>query len=62
MFPLLGRVVARDRSSYTYLESSTRAFESPQRVANLLSALGFHDIGWTGKFFGTNVILWATKP
>lgn len=59
--PLLGQLVARDRSSYTYLESSTLAFESPQQVANILSGLGFHDIGWSKKFFGTNVILWATK-
>ncbi|MGW1282174.1 ubiquinone/menaquinone biosynthesis methyltransferase [Streptomyces sp. NPDC002586] len=59
--PLLGQVVARDRSSYTYLESSTRAFESPQSIAGVLRGLGFKDIGWRKKFFGTNVILWATK-
>ncbi|GGP51848.1 ubiquinone/menaquinone biosynthesis methyltransferase [Streptomyces sindenensis] len=59
--PLLGQVVARDRRSYTYLESSTRAFESPQSIAGALSGLGFTDIGWRKKFFATNVILWATK-
>ncbi|MEV5545461.1 ubiquinone/menaquinone biosynthesis methyltransferase [Streptomyces sp. NPDC052309] len=59
--PLLGQVVARDRSSYSYLESSTRAFESPQSIAGALRGLGFKDIGWRKKFFGTNVILWATK-
>ncbi|MEU4212558.1 ubiquinone/menaquinone biosynthesis methyltransferase [Streptomyces sp. NPDC026206] len=60
--PLLGQVVARDRSSYTYLESSTLAFESPQNIADILSGLDFKDIGWRKKFFGTNFILWATKP
>ncbi|WP_043843737.1 ubiquinone/menaquinone biosynthesis methyltransferase [Amycolatopsis taiwanensis] len=60
--PLLGQLVARDRSSYTYLESSTLAFKSPQHIADMLSGLGFRDIGWRKKFFGTNVILWATKP
>ncbi|KJS54781.1 ubiquinone/menaquinone biosynthesis methyltransferase [Streptomyces rubellomurinus] len=59
--PLLGQVVARDRKSYTYLESSTRAFETPQSIAVVLRGLGFRDIGWRKKFFGTNVILWATK-
>ncbi|MVU83364.1 ubiquinone/menaquinone biosynthesis methyltransferase [Nocardia sp. ET3-3] len=59
--PLLGRLVSGDRTSYTYLESSTRTFDSPRRLAILLSHTGFHDIGWTRKFFGTNVILWATK-
>ncbi|MFF7973948.1 ubiquinone/menaquinone biosynthesis methyltransferase [Streptomyces sp. NPDC007905] len=59
--PLLGQVVAHDRTSYTYLESSTRAFESPQSIAGVLRGLGFKDIGWRKKFFGTNVILWATK-
>ncbi|MEV7796654.1 ubiquinone/menaquinone biosynthesis methyltransferase [Streptomyces sp. NPDC087512] len=62
LVPLLGQVVARDRSSYTYLESSTLAFQSPQHVAGVLNGLGFQDIGWRKKFFGTNVILWATKP
>jgi demethylmenaquinone methyltransferase/2-methoxy-6-polyprenyl-1,4-benzoquinol methylase len=62
LVPLLGQVVARDRSSYTYLESSTLAFQSPQHVADILKGLGFKDIGWRKKFFGTNVILWATKP
>lgn len=59
--PLLGQVVSGDRSSYTYLESSTRAFESPHQVADLMSGMGFHDIGWRKKFFGTNVVIWATK-
>lgn len=59
--PLLGQLVARDRSSYTYLESSTLAFAAPERVAEILRGLGFQDIGWHKKFFGTNVILWATK-
>nr|WP_218024343.1 class I SAM-dependent methyltransferase [Nocardia lijiangensis] len=59
--PLLGQIVARDRSSYTYLESSTLAFVTPERVAEILRGLGFQDIGWSKKFFGTNVILWATK-
>ncbi|MEU0088081.1 ubiquinone/menaquinone biosynthesis methyltransferase [Streptomyces sp. NPDC006274] len=62
VIPLLGQIVARDRSSYTYLESSTRAFESPQHIADILERLGFENIGWQKKFFGTNVILWATKP
>ncbi|TQM32430.1 ubiquinone/menaquinone biosynthesis methyltransferase [Nocardia bhagyanarayanae] len=59
--PLLGQVVARDRSSYTYLESSTLAFATPERVAEILRGLGFQDIGWSKKFLGTNVVLWATK-
>lgn len=59
--PLLGRVVSGDRSSYAYLESSTRAFESPHQVAVLLGRAGFRHIAWRRRFFGTNVILWATK-
>ncbi|MFF4778959.1 ubiquinone/menaquinone biosynthesis methyltransferase [Microtetraspora fusca] len=62
LVPLLGQVVARDRSSYSYLESSTLAFKSPQHIAGILRGLGFQNIGWRKKFFGTNVILWAAKP
>ncbi|KES03884.1 ubiquinone biosynthesis methyltransferase UbiE [Streptomyces toyocaensis] len=60
--PLLGQIVARDRSSYSYLESSTLAFASPEHVAGVLRGIGFQDVGWRKKFFGTNVILWAAKP
>ncbi|MFE3059151.1 ubiquinone/menaquinone biosynthesis methyltransferase [Nocardia sp. NPDC059239] len=59
--PLLGQVVSGDRSSYAYLESSTRAFGSPQQVADLLRRLGFRDISWGTMLFGTNFILSATK-
>lgn len=60
--PLLGQVIARDRSSYSYLESSTLTFKSPQDVADVLRELGFQNIGWSTRFLGTNVILWASKP
>ncbi|WAP54907.1 ubiquinone/menaquinone biosynthesis methyltransferase [Streptomyces sp. S465] len=60
--PLLGQIVARDRKSYTYLESSTLAFASPEHVAGVLRGIGFRHVRWRKKFFGTNVILWATKP
>jgi demethylmenaquinone methyltransferase/2-methoxy-6-polyprenyl-1,4-benzoquinol methylase len=59
--PLLGQLVAHDRSSYTYLESSTRRFIAPQSIAETLRGLGFENIGWRKRFFGTNVIMWATK-
>ncbi|MFE3260354.1 ubiquinone/menaquinone biosynthesis methyltransferase [Nocardia sp. NPDC059091] len=62
IIPLLGQTIARDRSSYTYLESSTLAFTSPQHVANVLCEMSFQNIGWSKKFLGTNVILWADKP
>ncbi|MEV6138937.1 ubiquinone/menaquinone biosynthesis methyltransferase [Nocardia sp. NPDC051990] len=61
MVPLLGQIVARDRASYAYLGSTTLAFVSPQQIADILHELNFREIGWHKKFFGTNVILWATK-
>ncbi|MFC5905853.1 ubiquinone/menaquinone biosynthesis methyltransferase [Streptacidiphilus monticola] len=61
LVPAVGQLVACDRSSYAYLESSTRHFHSPQSLAEVLRRTGFQDIGWHKKFFGTNVIMWAAK-
>ncbi|MFD6177517.1 MULTISPECIES: ubiquinone/menaquinone biosynthesis methyltransferase [unclassified Isoptericola] len=62
VIPLLGQLVARDKSSYTYLEETTLGFMSPEQVASILWRLGFDDVTWRRRFLGTHMIVSARKP
>ena len=62
VLPLLGRVVAKDKDAYSYLENSTLGFMQPAQVAQLMREAGFTDVDFETKYLGTNVILWGRKP
>jgi len=59
--PLLGRLVARDRESYAYLQESTLEFQTPEAVAAMLGAQGFTAVAWRRRFLGTQMIVTAEK-
>ena len=59
--PLLGRLVARDRESYTYLQESSLKFQSPEAVAAMLGEQGFAAVAWRRRFLGTQMIVSAAK-
>ncbi|GAA0838409.1 hypothetical protein GCM10009525_48240 [Streptosporangium amethystogenes subsp. fukuiense] len=61
VIPLLGRLVARDRQSYAYLQESTLGFMTPQEVSAILRRVGFSSIAWRKRFFGTHMIISAEK-
>ncbi|MFB9892431.1 ubiquinone/menaquinone biosynthesis methyltransferase [Planobispora takensis] len=61
LIPLLGRIVARDRTSYAYLQKSTLGFMTPQEVVAILHRVGFASITWKKRFFGTHMIISARK-
>ncbi|WP_423445479.1 ubiquinone/menaquinone biosynthesis methyltransferase [Kocuria sp. KSNUG] len=62
VLPLLGQIVARDRSAYSYLKSSTLGFVPPAEVERLLREAGFEDVGSESRYLGTNVIFWGRRP
>lgn len=62
VLPLLGQIVARDRSAYSYLKSSTLGFVPPAEVERQLREAGFQDVGSESRYLGTNVIFWGRKP
>ena len=62
LIPLLGQLVARDRRSYEYLQSSTLGFLTPPEVASVLGRVGFVSVAWRRRFFGTHMIISARKP
>ncbi|HEX9093225.1 MAG TPA: ubiquinone/menaquinone biosynthesis methyltransferase [Coriobacteriia bacterium] len=50
--PLLGALVAGDRSSYQYLNDSIRAFPPQEALAAELRAAGFSRVRWVDMLFG----------
>jgi len=55
--PLLGEVIAGNRSAYQYLPSSTRGFLDPERLGALMSEEGLTDVHLRRFMFGTQVLL-----
>ena len=60
--PLIGRLVAGDRSAYSYLPRSVDYFLEAGRLADLLSNLGLDGVGYRRLGFGTVAIHWGVKP
>lgn len=60
--PRVARLIASTPSAYEYLSASTRAFKTPEEVAELFAAAGFVNIGHQLHMFGTLAVHWAMKP
>jgi demethylmenaquinone methyltransferase/2-methoxy-6-polyprenyl-1,4-benzoquinol methylase len=59
--PLLGAIVARDRTSYQYLNDSIRQFPPQAALAAELREAGFAEVRWTDMLFGAVALHVATK-
>jgi demethylmenaquinone methyltransferase/2-methoxy-6-polyprenyl-1,4-benzoquinol methylase len=46
LLPLVGRLVSRHGSAYSYLPASVLAFPEPPRLAAMLRASGFENVRW----------------
>ena len=62
LVPLVGQVVAGDRSAYTYLPQSVDYFLQADRLAALFSQVGLTDVGYRKLGFGTVAIHYGIKP
>lgn len=51
--PLVGALVARDRSAYTYLPASVERFVTPRGLAELMRKVGLTDVRWRRLGLGT---------
>lgn len=60
--PLVGQVVAGDRSAYTYLPQSVDYFLQADRLAALFSQVGLTEVGYRKLGFGTVAIHYGRKP
>ena len=62
VIPLAGRLLAGNKTAYSYLARTSLGFARPEQVAKTLEQVGFTDVGWRRRFLTTNMILWARKP
>lgn len=59
--PLLGKLVARNKKAYNYLQGSIKAFSSPDELKNLLEKVGFHSLEIEPLTGGVATIITAKK-
>lgn len=60
--PLIGQLIAGDRTAYTYLPQSVDYFLQADRLAGLFSQSGLEDVGYRKLGFGSVAIHYGTKP
>ena len=61
LVPLIGRLVAGDRSAYSYLPRSVDYFLDAARLAEMLTELGLDDVAYRRLGFGTVAVHWGVK-
>ena len=61
LVPLIGKLVAGDRSAYSYLPRSVDNFLDAGRLAEILSGLGLSDVCYRRLGFGTVAVHWGVK-
>ena len=62
VLPLIGRLVSRHQSAYSYLPASVGTFMEPHDFCQLLTAAGFADVRAVPLTFGVVYLYEATKP
>ncbi len=62
MVPIIGQLVAGDRTAYSYLPQSVDYFLESERLAGLFRELGLVDVSFRKLGFGTVAIHQGTKP
>ncbi len=62
LVPIIGQLVAGNRSAYTYLPQSVDYFPEAHLLAALLTRLGLAGVGYRRLGFGTISLHWAHKP
>ena len=62
ILPAVGRLVSKDRSAYTYLPESVKAFPDGTDFLAIMEKCGFIDTKWTPMTFGICSIYVGQKP
>ena len=61
ILPVIGKIISKDNSAYTYLPESVNAFPYGVRFTKILNTLGFQNTKSTPVTFGIATIYEATK-
>ncbi len=59
--PVLGRMIARDESAYSYLTGSTMDFHDAEALADCFREAGFSRVGYKKFMMGTIGVHWGMK-
>jgi demethylmenaquinone methyltransferase/2-methoxy-6-polyprenyl-1,4-benzoquinol methylase len=62
ILPMLGRLVSKDNSAYTYLPESVHEFPDGDDFVFILEKIGYHKCSWHPQTFGIASIYKAQKP
>jgi len=62
IIPLLGQIISRNRSAYTYLPESTKAFYTPSALAAVMRRGGLVNISHRKFMLGTIAVHVGSKP
>ena len=61
VLPLVGRMVSKHSSAYTYLPESVRQFPEPPELAERMRRAGFADVQWKRLSGGIAALHWGTR-
>jgi len=62
IIPLLGRLIAGERSAYAYLSASTEGFKTPEELAAIMREAGLVEVGCRRFMAGTIAVHVGTRP
>ena len=62
IIPLMGTVIAGEKSAYKYLPQTTIEFLRPDQLAGILKKAGLADVKYRSFMFGNISVHWGTKP
>lgn len=61
ILPVVGKLISKDQSAYTYLPESVDVFPDGQQFLDILTKVGFNDVSCTPLTFGISSIYMAEK-
>jgi len=61
VLPLVGRLISRHGSAYSYLPESVLRFPEPPALARIMTAAGFQGVGWKRLSGGILAIHWGER-
>ena len=62
IIPLLGSLICGNRSAYTYLPETTKAFKTAEELKETMNKTGFKDVSYKKYMFGTIAVHRGDKP
>lgn len=61
VLPLVGRLISKHGSAYSYLPESVLQFPDPPQLAGRMRDAGFRDVGWRALTGGIAAIHWGVR-